>query len=87
MRASKNVHAHDFRHLLKTFLAEQRVEKEVRDLITHHGISRIEGTYNSAKRLPYVRKALQLWADHVEEVGRGAGEGAASKVVAISQKA
>jgi len=67
-----DVHAHDFRHLSKTWLAEQQVPKDVRDKITHHGVSRIEHTYNSAKLLRPVHDALQKWIAHVEAVARGA---------------
>jgi integrase len=68
-----DVHGHDFRHLQKTWLAEQLVPKDVRDKITHHGVSRIEHTYNSAKLQKPVLDALNKWIGHVEAVAREAG--------------
>jgi integrase len=68
-----NVHAHDFRHLSNTWLAEQQVRKDVRDKITHHGVSRVEHTYNSARLLQPVRDALSKWIRHVEAAARAAG--------------
>jgi integrase len=64
---------HDFRHLCKTWLAERLVPREVRDEITHHGVSRVESTYNSAKLQKPVLDALNRWIAHVEAVARLAG--------------
>jgi integrase len=69
-----DVHAHDFRHLSRTFLAERQVPKDVRDKITHHSVSRVEHTYNSAKLHDPVRQALKMWADHVEGLARAASQ-------------
>jgi integrase len=76
-----DVHAHDFRHLSQTWLAERQVPKEVRDKITHHSVSRVEHTYNSAKLHEPVKRALHAWTDHVLRVGQGAGAGEAAKEV------
>lgn len=77
---------HDARRCIATWLGERGVRPDVIDLILNHAPKVQDVTrrhYNHAVLAEPVRQALQAWADHVEAVGRGEGERAASKVVAM----
>ena len=76
-----NVHAHDFRTILTTWLAERGVPEDVRKKITHHSATGMQAVYNKAILKEPVLAALSTWADHVERVGRGAGAGEVAKKV------
>ena len=66
-----DVHLHDMRKCVTTWLAEHgHASPEVLDAILHHGRKGVTGThYNFALYEGPVRKALQAWADHVEGLG------------------
>jgi integrase len=69
----KDLRLHDMRKVLTTWLAEHgHATPEVLDAILHHGRKGVTGThYNFALYEGQVRKALQLWANHVEAVATG----------------
>ena len=78
----ENVHAHDFRTIVTTFLAERGVSEDVRKKITHHSASGMQAVYNKAVLKEPVRAALQMWADYVEQTtGADRACGVSSKVV------
>ena len=66
----KNIRLHDMRKCITSWLAEHgHATSDVLDAILHHGRKGVTGThYNFALYEGQVRKALQLWADHVEAV-------------------
>lgn len=68
----KNIRLHDMRKCITSWLAEHgHATPEVLDAILHHGRKGVTGThYNFALYEGQVRKALQLWADHVEAVAK-----------------
>jgi integrase len=78
-----DVHAHDFRTILTTWLAEHGVPEDVRKKITHHSATGMQAVYNKAMLKEPVRQALLSWTDHVEKVAKGAGSGAASNVAQL----
>jgi integrase len=62
---------HDMRKIITSWLAEHgHATSEVLDAILHHGRKGVTGThYNFALYEKQVRKALQVWADHVTSAG------------------
>jgi integrase len=64
-----DVHIHDWRHVITTWLAERGTPADVRKKITHHASA---GVHDKKLREP-VRSALLEWASHVEAVARAAG--------------
>jgi integrase len=58
---------HDMRRAVSTWLKDQDVSREVRDLVLNHKDGSVtEAHYSSAARMEkQVRAALQAWADHV----------------------
>ena len=75
MAGVDNVHAHDFRTILTTWLAERGVPEDVRKKITHHSATGMQAVYNKAMLKEPVRAALTSWTEYVERVGRAADEG------------
>jgi integrase len=74
---------HDMRRACSDWLKDQDVSREIRDLILNHiDPSETESVYTPSARMDkQVRRALQIWADHVWQItGQGAGE---SNVVAM----
>lgn len=71
----KDVHLHDMRKCITSWLAEHGLATpEVLDAILHHGRRGVTGShYNFALYEGQVRKALQAWADHVDDVVKGQG--------------
>ena len=65
-----DVHLHDFRKCITSWLAEYgHASPEVLDAILHHGRKGVTGShYNFALYEGQVRKALQVWTDHVVAV-------------------
>ncbi len=68
-----DVHLHDMRKCLTTWLAEHgHATSEVLDAILHHGRKGVTGThYNFALYEKQVRGALQTWADHIDALTKG----------------
>jgi integrase len=66
----KDVHLHDMRKCVTSWLAEHgHATPEVLDAILHHGRRGVTGThYNFALYEGQVRKALSIWADHIERI-------------------
>jgi integrase len=73
---------HDLRRTLSTWLASQKVPKEVRDAVLQHVPPQLERTYNLHDYLPEKRRALERWARHVQRVMT---EGLEQKVVPVAQ--
>ena len=80
----ENIRLHDMRKCITSWLAENgHATPEVLDAILHHRRGGVTGShYNFALYEGQVRKALQLWADHVDAISRGAHHDA-SNVVAL----
>ncbi len=78
-----DVHLHDVRKSVTSWLAEHgHTTPEVLDAILHHARPGVTGShYNFALYEQQVRKALQLWADHVWLVAGLADEGRDGAVV------
>jgi integrase len=77
-----DVHIHDWRHMIVTFLAERGIPAEVRKKITHHAAVGVhDRVYNSAKLREPVRDALKIWTDYVLRVSGAAGAGKAGAEV------
>ena len=60
---------HDFRRTVRTGLAALNVPDTVAEAAIGHGRKGIQRVYDQHGYLPQVRKALELWSDHV--LGRG----------------
>jgi integrase len=71
---------HDLRRTLSTWLAAQRVPREVRDAILQHVPPRLERTYNVHDYFVEKRRALERWARHLDRL---ITEGSEQKVVPI----
>lgn len=71
---------HDLRRTLSTWLAAQRVPKEVRDAVLQHVPPRLERTYNVHDYFVEKRRALERWARHLERL---TSEGSEEKVVPL----
>jgi integrase len=69
----EDIRLHDQRKVLTTWLAEHgHATPEVLDAILHHGRKGVTGThYNFALYEGQVRKALQLWANHIDAIVAG----------------
>lgn len=65
---------HDLRRTLDSWLAAQRVPREVRDAVLGHKSPRLERTYNVYDYASEKRKALERWARHVQRVMTTAAE-------------
>jgi hypothetical protein len=80
-----DLHVHDFRKAVMTWLREVRREREdVISAIMHHSLRGASAHYDFATLEGPVRKALQAWADHVEAVSRSArGEATATNVTPL----
>lgn len=82
-----DIHLHDMRKCVTSWLAEHgHATPEVLDAILHHGRKGVTGShYNFALYEGQVRKALQIWADHVWQITGQADETAsANNVVALA---
>jgi integrase len=68
-----DVNLHDMRKCVVTWLAEHgHATGDVLDAILHHGKEGVTGShYNFALYEGQVRKALQVWADHVDAIAAG----------------
>ena len=77
---------HDMRKVITSWLAEHgHASPEVLDAILHHGRPGVTGShYNFALYEKQVRKALQVWADHVEAVAGGVAR-PSSKIVSLAK--
>jgi integrase len=73
---------HDLRRTLSTWLAAQKVPKEVRDAVLQHVPPRLERTYNLHDYLPEKRRAFERWARHVERI---MAEGDEQKVLPLAR--
>ena len=80
-----NLHLHDMRKVITSWLAEHgHAGGEVLDAILHHGKKGVTGShYNFALYEVQVRKALQIWADHVWQI-TGQSAVSASNVVSMA---
>jgi integrase len=59
---------HDIRRTVESRLAELGVSKDLRGRILNHGMDPIAQSYDHHHYLPEKQKALQLWADTLEEI-------------------
>jgi integrase len=59
---------HDLRRTVRTGLARLRIPNEVAEAVLGHAPKGIVGTYNLHHYEEECREALQLWADHMEQL-------------------
>ena len=81
-----DVTVHDLRRAISTGLGEMGFRPDVIDRVLNHapvGVTRKH--YDFSKLLPDVRRALQAWADHIEEVASGSSKRQASNVIAMAR--
>ena len=62
---------HDLRRTLTSWLAANRVDKDIRDAVLGHKPPRLEATYNVHDYAEEKRSALERWAAHVERLTSG----------------
>ena len=85
----KDVHLHDLRKSISSWLGDRGERSDVLDRILHHHSGHSSGQRSSVTETHYnfsimsgpLREAWQRWADHVESVAREAGTGTAAKNV------
>lgn len=67
--AVDNVHLHDMRKAITSWLGERGERPDILDMILHHGSKKVTAThYNFATMEKWLREAWQAWANHVEAV-------------------
>jgi len=67
----KDVHLHDMRKAITSWLAERGERPDILDRILHHGSKNVTTThYNFATMEKLLRAAWQAWADHVVQIAR-----------------
>ena len=71
----ENVHLHDMRKAITSWLGERGERPDILDMILHHGSKNVTKThYNFSTMEKWLREAWQAWADHLLEVAeRGVG--------------
>jgi integrase len=85
----KDVHLHDLRKSISSWLGDRGERSDVLDRILHHHSGHSSGQRSSVTETHYnfsimsgpLREAWQRWADHVESVARGIGAGETEKKV------
>lgn len=71
--AGKDIHAHGFRALFSTHVAESgKWQDNVKEAALAHGKRGIEGVYDRATHYPERAKLMQWWADEIDSAVRGA---------------
>lgn len=66
------IHPHGFRHTAATMLAELGWNTEAIDRQLSHKGQGVKGVYQKAQYLGERKKIMQTWADHVEQLKKGA---------------
>jgi integrase len=67
----KDIHLHDMRKAITSWLGERGERPDILDMILHHGSKNVTVThYNFATMEKWLREAWQAWADHVETAGK-----------------
>ena len=71
--AGKDIHAHGFRALFSTHVAESgKSPDNVKEAAPAHGKRGIEAAYDRATHYPERAKLMQWWADEIGSAVRGA---------------
>ena len=72
----ENVHLHDMRKAITSWLGEHGERPDILDRILHHGSKNVTEThYNFASMEKWLREAWQAWADHLVRItGQAANE-------------
>ena len=79
-----DVHLHDMRKAITSWLGERGERPDILDRILHHGSKNVTDThYNFASMEKWLRDAWQAWADHVVQIASQGVSGA--KVVALKR--
>lgn len=72
----ENLHVHDFRKAINTWMAEQGVSYDVRTRVLHHATPDVTSrNYDFSILDGPMRQALQMWADHIDKVVSVASDG------------
>jgi integrase len=66
------IHPHGFRHTAATMLAEMGWDENTIDRQLSHLVAGVKGVYQKAKYIEDRRKMMQAWADHVDQLKKGA---------------
>ncbi len=65
----EDVHLHDMRKAITSWLGERGERPDILDRILHHGSKNVTEThYNFATMEKWLRDAWQAWADHVVQI-------------------
>jgi integrase len=71
----ENIHLHDMRKAIGSWLLTHGVRPDIVDRVLHHGSTKVTDThYNFASFDKWLREAWQDWSDHVERIAKGASE-------------
>jgi integrase len=80
----EDVHLHDMRKAITSWLFQRGERPDIIDRILHHGSKNVTEThYNFASMDKWLRDAWQAWADHVVQIASQGASGA--KVVALKR--
>ena len=80
----ENVNLHDMRRCIATWLGENGERPDVIDRILNHQPRDVTRRhYNHSLMEPQVRRALQLWADHIDELVTGLARRGTENVVPL----
>ena len=80
----EDARVHDLRKTITTWLREAGVSRDVCDLILHHAKQGVTGSHYDFSTLEGpVRRALEVWASHLQAVFAGNAQAAAGNVVAF----
>lgn len=66
------IHPHGFRHTAATMLAEMGWDENMIDRQLSHLTQGVKGVYQKAKYLDDRKKMMQAWADHIDQLKKGA---------------
>jgi len=81
----ENVHLHDMRKAITTWLLENGERPDIVDRIVHHGSKKVTDThYNFASFEKWLRAAWQAWGDHIAGLATGADQ---NKIVRLHASA
>lgn len=81
----EDVHLHDMRKAIASWLYEKGERPDIVDRILHHGSKKVTEThYNFATMEKWLRDAWQAWADHIEAVS---STSAGAQIIALPRRA
>jgi integrase len=64
----EDVHLHDMRKIITSWLGKRGERPDILDRILHHGSKNVTDTHYNGSMEKWLREAWQAWADHVWEI-------------------